>query len=345
MNLRETTEAIDMIYGPPMGVVSDCLRGFIVADKGKDLIAMDLAQIEARMIAWLAGEERVLDLFRREEDLYVDAATRIFNVAAKDVDFWKRLVGKVAVLALGFGGGVGAFQQMAKGYNVTMAPAFDSLWSSALFDRRERVTKGWLARGGASGLSRQEWMACELTKVAWREANTHIVSYWKQLEDAAIATVCQPGRTVAAGPAGRQVKYRTNGSFLWCQLPSKRVICYPYPKVEAKETDWGQTKATLTYMAEDSETRKWERVKAYGGLLSENVTQACARDVLAEKMVLVEAAGYPIVFHVHDEFVSEISTGFGSISELEKIMTKTPEWAEGLPIGVDGWRGKRYRKG
>jgi DNA polymerase len=177
-------------------------------------------------------------------------------------------------------------------------------------------------------------------KHAWRGAHGQVVQFWADLERAAIRAVTEGG-VHRAGP----IAFKVKGSFLWCQLPSKRVLCYPYPQMQDKETPWGKTVQQLTYMSVNGVTRKWERTSTYGGSLAENVTQAVARDILVAGMHASEANGYPIVMHVHDEIVAEVSISAArSVDEMSTLMSNAPHWATGLPIAATGWKGRRYRK-
>jgi len=302
-------ELIDLYYGDPISVISDCLRSFIEASVGHRLIWGDYSAIEARVLAWLSGEEAVLDVFRNNKDIYKFAAMKIFGCAYEAVTKEMRQIGKVAVLALGYQGGVKAFNAMAVVYGVNLS------------DKE------------ADGI-----------KVGWREGHPNIVRYWYEANAQAINAVKYPGQKFKAGAKGREVTYLKSGSFLLCRLPSGRVLSYPYPKIEQVETPWHEKKDCLTYMGEDSVTKKWDRHKAYGGLLVENITQAVARDLLSDAMLRLEAKSYPIVFHVHDEIVCEVVNGYGSTEEMTKIMSQTPLWAKGLPISVEGDSGVRYRK-
>lgn len=299
---------LDMMYGPAMQVISSCLRGFIVPKAGYDFIAADFSAIEARVLAWLAGQEDVLDIFRSHGKIYEHAAAGIYNCPMEEVTKTQRQIGKVAVLALGYQGGVGAFQTMAKAY----------------------------------GLEIEDEKADQI-KVAWRKANTAIVRYWYALEDAAKAAVRSPDETFAAGAEGRQVRFRKKGSFLLARLPSGRILSYPYPVLETKETKVG-TREILSYKTTNAVTKAWGPTDSYGGLLCENVTQAVARDVLAHAMLTLEANGYPIVMTIHDEIVCEVFEESGSVPEMESLMSQIPSWATGLPLSAEGWRGKRYRK-
>lgn len=331
-----------------LNAISDSIRGFLRARPGFDFIAADFEAIEARVVAWLAGQEEPLIVFRGDGKIYELTAAGIYGCKQSDItkEDPRRQVGKVAVLALGFQGGVGAMQTMATAYNVKLEPTFELLWKRAT-DENKRMSKFiWdMNHSKYPDITQKEFVASDLIKQYWREANPKIVAYWAELNTAAIEAVRSPGRKYSAGPAGRQVSYVTNGSFLWCKLPSGRVLCYPYPKVEMLQAfEDSDLKPTLTCMGVDSYTKKWERYKNYGGLLCENITQAVARDLLAEAMVRLEEKKYPVVMHVHDEAVTEVRKDFGSVEEVEHIMSEVPAWAKDLPVAAKGWRGERFRK-
>jgi DNA polymerase len=302
-------EYLRILHGDPMPLVADCMRSMIVAVPGHQFICCDYSNIEGRVLAWLAGEEWKIQAFRDFDaktgaDLYLLAYAKGFHCSIEDAKP-HRQVGKVMELALGYAGGVGAFQTMARGYGVKVT------------DER----------------------ADEL-KHAWRNAHPKVVQFWADLERAAVRAVTEGG-VHRAGP----IAFRVSGSFLWCQLPSKRVLCYPYPQLQDKETPWGKVVQQLTYMSVNGVTRKWERCSTYGGSLAENVTQAVARDILVAGMRACEANGYPVVMHVHDEIVAEVPLSAAkSVDEMSTLMSNVPHWASGLPVSATGWAGRRYRK-
>lgn len=322
-SVLDDKEMFDLFYGPSLAAISDCIRGMLIAAEGNELVACDFSQVEARALPWLAGQDSVLKVFRTHGKIYEHAASGIYHVPMEEVNWFQRLVGKVSILALGYGGGVGAFQSMAINYNVKVRD-----------DEAESI------------------------KVAWREANRKTVSYWYDLERAALNAMESKG-IFSVGPAGRQVKFRKAGSFLWMLLPSNRALCYPYPEIRTVTTPWGAEKEALTFMTivndsnrwkalDDPNSKgRWQRVSTHGGPLAENATQGFCRDLLATAMTDIEAEGIPIVFHVHDEPVAEVEK-FRAQYALERmiaIMSRTPSYAPGLPLAAEGYHGKRYRKG
>ncbi|RPJ64594.1 MAG: hypothetical protein EHM23_00210 [Acidobacteria bacterium] len=312
--------AVEMLAGPALEVVGDILRGMIVAAPGMSFYAADFSNIEGRALAWMANETWKVKAFEvfdagQGHDLYKLAYARSFGTSPEKVDDDQRQVGKVMELALGFGGGVGAFQTMAAGYGVEVS------------DER----------------------ANEL-KTAWREAHPNVKQFWYDVEDAAVAAVKQPGRTAPCG----MLAFKVAGSFLFMRLPSGRMLTYPYPKLREVTTPWGTKKTALTYkttinsgtnrrvIKEDGNSSNWARISTYGGSLVENAVQATARDVMAEAMLRVEAAGYPVVLTVHDEIVSEAKDR--DVDEFQALVEQAPVWAKGFPIAAKAWSGPRYRK-
>ena len=335
-------DRLRLFYGPPLNVISNCLRGFLIADEGKEFLCCDFASIEARVIAWLAGQESVLEIFRTHGKVYEHAASSIFGKHIDDIDSTQRQIGKVAILALGYQGGVGALQKMAKAYGATLSGAYTSLWSRATPDQKDWVEERWRTAGKEyEELSREEFIASDLTKVFWRLANPKIVEFWGQLEANAANAVNYPGQKFRVPFSG--IVFKKSGSFLFCRLPSGGVLSYPYPQVSETKDKWGRVKPTLSYMAED-QNYKWTRFTTYGGSIAENVTQSFARDLLADAMLRLESRGYEIVAHVHDEVIVESPIGTRGVEAMANIMSEVPEWAKGLPIAATGYTAKRYRK-
>lgn len=298
-------DGIKLLYGDPMVAASTCIRSMIVPAPGCDFVCADYSSIEGRVLAWIAGEESALEVYRKGRDPYKVAAAAIYHVDYADVTKPQRQIGKVAELALGYQGASGAFNMMALGYGVAV-PENEVM----------RIVENWRAS---------------------RPATTQL---WRSLEDACRTAVLHPGQTTTY----RSIKMVVRGKMLAIRLPSGRCLWYANPRFEAKEMKWGGTKDVIAFDGVNSTTRKWGTQYLYGGLLAENITQATARDLLVNGMFAVEAAGYPVVMHVHDEMVSEVPEGFGSVEDYEKLMCTLPAWADGLPLKAEGWRGKRYKK-
>lgn len=294
-------ELLTAIYDDPMEALSSCLRGMICAPEGKRLIVSDYSAIEARVLAWLAGQDDVLNVFRSHGLIYEHTASQIYCVELQNVDKEQRFIGKVATLALGYQGGAKAFQGMAEMYGVDI-----------------------------------DTDLAETVKADWRNANKKIVRFWWDCEAAAVKAVKSPGKTFRV----RAIAFRVVGSFLFCRLPSGRALAYYQPRIAIGKFDNEQ----VTFMGTNSVTRKWQRQETYGGKLVENITQAVARDLMAEAMLRIEEAGYEVVLSVHDELIAEARNDFGSVDEFEKLMCELPTWAEGLPVNSEGFECRRYRK-
>lgn len=352
--LGERVQRMSMLYGPPMDCLSSSLRGLIQAPEGKDFCCADFANIEGRKMAWLVGEDWKLQAFRDYDarvgpDLYLVAAGEVLGLPPEECKPHRQSLGKTTELAFQYQGGVGACLVMAKTYGLDIASYYDVVWESSSDDVSERVLQGWKQRGVDSGIDDKIWKTSESMKIKWRDRHPRTVQFWYDIEEAAISAVANPGAIYSVGATTHPIKFRVNGSFLWCQLPSKRVLCYCYPRLESKELPWSTPekpafKDALVYKGVKSPSYKWQDISTYGGKLAENVTQAAARDILVESMTKVEDAGLPISFHVHDEIICEVDAGIDRLAEMSKLMEQVPSWAEGLPIAVEGWQGMRYRK-
>jgi DNA polymerase len=326
-------DAIDMVYGPPLKIVSEAMRSTICAPEGKVLYGGDFSNIEGRGLAWCAGEEWKLEAFRAFDagtgpDLYKVTYARSFNCDLNAVTKALRQVGKVQELALGYQGAYGALCTMAAAYGVEVPPQPPKYW----------IDDADHPEGGKWVQPKHPWVK------TWRDAHPKTERWWYDLEDAARNAIAFPGQLFSAGPAGREVYYRMKGSFLWCKLQSGRVLCYPYARIGAATTPWGIKPNAILYRYVNQTTRKWEEGPTYGGSLAENIVQALARDILAAAMPRLENVGYEVVLHVHDEAISERDAGQGSVEEFTRLMTVVPEWAAGWPISVGAWTGRRWQK-
>lgn len=302
---REDLEGVKLLYGDPMAAASSCIRGMIVPAAGNEFVSADYSSIEGRVLAWLAGEESALEVYRSGRDPYKVAASAIYGKSYDAISKQERQIGKVAELALGYNGGKGAFQQMGLTYGVRV---------------EDREAQGIVTR--------------------WREARPLTTRLWKEIERCCMLAVAHPGKVLRY----LSLAFKVSGGMLAMRLPSGRVLWYARPRIEDRLKCWGDTLPTVVYDGVNPETRKWEDLELYGGLLTENAVQAISRDLLVSGMFAVEHGGYKVVFHVHDELVSEVPEGFGSVEEFENLMCTLPSWAAGLPIKAEGWRGRRYKK-
>lgn len=330
----------DLLFDNVMELTSSALRGCIMAPAGKKLVVSDLSNIEGRKLAWLAGEQWKLAAFRQYDegtgpDLYKLAYAKAFNITPEDVTKYQRQIGKVMELGLGFGGGVAAFLTFALVYGLDLEELATAALPNIPRDV-QREAKSWydesVKRKATYGLSERVFIACDSLKRLWRRAHPETCDFWYQLERTVRAAIATPKKTLYCG----YLKVRRDGAWLRIQLPSGRALCYPSPSIE---------KGNITYMGINSYSRKWQRLKTYGGKLVENVTQAAARDVLAGNMPLIENAGYNIVLTVHDEVICEApDTDDYTDAALSSLLSTNPEWAPDIPLNAGGFEAYHYRK-
>lgn len=307
-------DLVERVFGDAIAAVSGCLRGMFTAAPGKDFICSDYSAIEAVVLAALAGEEWRLEVFRTHGKIYEMSASKITGIPFEEFAKHKKetgqhhpmrkKVGKVAELASGYQGGLGAWKNF-----------------------------------GADEFMTDEEIKANIKK--WRDESPMIVKFWYGLEEAAVAAIQNPGQCFEF----RGLKFGCKDDVLYIQLLSGRKLSYHQPRLHPDITPWGKTVLKITYMGMDSVTKQWVRLDTYGGKLCENVVQATARDILAHALLLADEAGYDPVLHIHDEMVSEVDEGWGTVEEFERIMATLPHWCKDWPIkAAGGWRGKRYRK-
>lgn len=333
-------ETIELIYGNPLQFLAEITRGALVAAPGRVLMAGDWAQIEPRVLFWQAGEQRGLESFRRGEDVYLEMAMLIFNRKLNKKDHpEERFLGKHAVLALGYGAGYVKFLIHCRDLG---APRFGrervkslvpASWLNATM--RWIWTENWqeVLRKMPEATREDVWdlALCKFIVDKYRKQyKKTVVKYWHDVEDAARRAIQNPGVTYKVA----HVAYTCGKQFLNCRLPSGRLMRYFQPKLSSS--------GAISYMTPE-EFRK----TTYGGSMVENLTQAMSRDIMAERMLaLRQTEEYcDIVLTVHDEVVSEVDEGVGSLDEFLDILAIVPDWCHGVPIKVEGFISKRYKKG
>ena len=291
-------DMVESIYGNTPDILSQLIRTMLVPKEGCEFIIADFSAIEARVLAWLAGEQWRIDAFNNGEDIYCASASQMFGVPVvkHGVNGELRQKGKVAELACGYGGAAGALISM-----------------------------------GALDMGLKESELPDLID-DWRNSNPHITQFWWDVEKAAVDTI----KNHKVREVGR-VGFSFSANTLWITLPSGRRLAYIKPKLQPNR--FGRMAVTFEGL---NASNKWVRGETYSGKLVENITQATARDLLAEAMRRMELAGLEIVAHVHDEVIIEAPVGKTTVAEVCGIMNKNPVWAEGLPLSSAGYIGEKF---
>ena len=293
-------EMLDLLYDSVPGVLSELIRTAFIPKPGCRFIVADFSAIEARVLAWLSGENWRLETFKEGGDIYCASASKMFGVPVvkHGENGHLRQKGKISELALGYGGSTGALTAM-----------------------------------GAIDMGIPEEELPELVS-QWRAANPHITKFWWEVDTASMKAVKEK-TTVAYG----NLTFSYRAGMLFITLPSGRRLSYVKPRLETNRFG----RSAITYEGV-GESKKWMRIETYGAKLTENIVQATARDLLAQAMLRLRAAGYEIVMHVHDEAVCEVPEGESSVEEVCRIMSEVPSWAAGLPLNADGYECAFYKK-
>lgn len=299
-------EEFELNYANVTQVLSELIRTAFIASPGHILHVCDFSAIEARVIAWIAGEGWVLDVFRNGGDIYCATASQMFGVPVEKhgKNSHLRQKGKISVLALGYGGGIAALEAMG---------------------------------GSRLGLSEHEERQ---TVRLWREANPHIVRLWAVVEKAAIAAI----KTGNAVTIHRGITVGFRWGMLLITLPSGRTICYPRARVGKEHDDgWRGDHEVIEYEGLNQVTRKWGTLRTYGGKLVENIVQATARDILGIVMLRARREKLPIVFHVHDEIIVEAPVD-RPLADVEALFSEPIDWCRDLPLKGAGYSTPYYLK-
>jgi DNA polymerase len=296
------------LYPKPLSVVGDCSRSMIVAAPGHVLIGADFGAIESRVLAWVAGEKWKLDAYNRYDATHDPRDEPYCETACRIFRVPSGTYTKDSPKR-----NIGKVCDLAFGYMGGI-----NAWRKF---EPDRFTDEEVKRFNAE----------------WRATHPAIKRFWYNIDRAALTAVRERGRVIRCGP----VLFKSTGAFLLLKLPSGRKLSYPQPRAVGNEQRQHVVFADNA-AGQFCDCRNGQG--AYGGLWTENIVSGIARDLLADAMLRIEAAGYPIVLHVHDEVVAEVPEGFGRTDEFTHLMTRKPAWALDLPIAAKAWTGKRYTK-
>ena len=359
--------ALPLIWYKDINVLAaDCIRGMLVASEGKDFICSDFSAVEGRGLAYLAGEDSELEAYRSGKDIYKVNASLIYSIPYEQVDGGgkgaQRQVGKTATLACGYSGGYSALcrfgfdkmplleadahhaisvmegamredsirdftrmiNPMSTDYEKTVLSAYENPSTRDMAESFIKEVRGtWIVK-------------------QWRKNHPMTTQLWNDMKQGSIIALQHKGAIITVRD---NIAFCYKDRFLTMRLPSGRLLYYLDPRIEDVTTSWGSTQKVVTSMSVNSMTKQLERRQLNVSILVENLVQAFCRDLLKESMLRLDGHGYNIVAHIHDEILSEVPEGFGSVEEYESLMSKVPSWAEGMPLqAAGGYRSKRYRK-
>lgn len=313
---KEIDEVIALLYkkkysklfklDDPAAALVSCIRAMIQPEEGTIFYASDYNNVESRVLFCLAQCLTGLDVFKAHLDLYKQMATRIYGIAYDKINSDQRRMGKLAILGLGYQMGAHKFKMTCESKGVIVSLAF----------------------------------AKQVVEI-YRETYVEVVNLWSDCEKAAKQAIVNPGSVYRVN---KYIAYKMKGTTLLCQLPSKRLIHYPFASVQRRQAPWGGMKDTITYFT--YEKGQFRETKTFGGSLVENIVQGVSRDLLVHAQINLEQKKYKTRLTIHDELVMTRKIGKGSVDEVTRIMTNLPDYAanDEWPIEADTWEGYRFKK-
>jgi DNA polymerase bacteriophage-type len=295
-----------------METIPSCLRGAFRAPEGFRIVAADFSQIELRVLAWLTGCAPMIQSFAEDRDLYVEFAMQLFNVPREMVTKLMRQIAKPAVLSCGYGTGGGKL----------------------IIDKNDDEIKtglwGYAESMGVAMTQEEAHDAVEL----YRSIYPEVPAFWYAVMEPVLGLLKNPGHCIAQ--FGRLTLQHIPGKLLAIALPSARRLHYLKPALVGRDVEFDSINAT---------TKQMQRRRLYGSLLTENLVQAIARDIMAEGMLRVDAAGFEIVGHTHDEVITLTPVDSALNSRyIKTCLEETVDWCDDLPLKVDAWEGEVYKK-
>lgn len=315
-----TGPSVEQIYDQPLDLLTSCIRPCAQAPKGKTFIDADLNAIENRVLGWMSACVKILQVFEKNRDPYVDFATYLFGGKYEDLiaeykggNGFKRTISKPGVLGCGYRLGPGEKRTNRRTGEIEGTGLLGYAWNMGITQFTEEQAK--------------------LSVETFRREFEEVVEFWYAIEKASKKCV-RTGKPVECGP----VTFDMKSPFLRMRLPSNRYLHYCRPRIEDVKTPWGQVKPTLTYEGLDSRSQ-WSRIATHGGKLTENADQAISRDILANGMRLAHREGIDIRLHVHDQIIGLVDENEAEdkLEILKQCMAEPMPWAPDIPLSAEGF--------
>jgi DNA polymerase len=305
--LADAKAQLHFYFGQSLGIVfSALLRNMIIPDQGYEMFVADFSKIEVAVLWWLADNDVGLNMLTSGDDPYVLQAIDNTGKDKSDITSDDRQLGKAQILGGGFGIGWVKFQKTA----------WDMYRLKLTDDQSKSAVNGY------------------------RKLHSAVPSLWREYEKCAVNAIENKGESFTTNKCA----FTVEKDFLWVTLPSGRKLAYREPQISWRETDYGPRK-TVEFMGLDKSKKKLQLERTWGGVFTENIVQATARDLMMPSMLRLEKAGYQGLMSVHDEGLTQREKGTGSVDKFINIMCEIPPWGKGLPLEANGWVGDRYRKG